>query len=257
MLERSLAVIAVMSGAMLAACHTPQATSGDDDDARRITALPRLNGTTPQDRRIDAEFARLDAAIEQASKDCVSAAPAVSSWTRDVTVTLNGPRFLSLRIWDALGCSSPTSYGFDSRLTFDRTTGLPIDWTQFAPAYVVDPILTEPAKVTVVDGRLSIPVSRTESRILWDWFRPRVWAENADDPDFARMCNGFYEPQAEWRPLFIWLDGERGGLGLSASELGRMDSTLICGVDVLMPADEMRRLGFDEALIEAVSSGDE
>lgn len=122
--------------------------------SRGVQAMPRvMAGTTPAVRaRVNAALAAADARVRAAVSRCLRPDPASAGltleWTRRVSVTQAGPRWLSILASDETWCGGPYPNADVFALVFDLRTGHPPDWTRLLP-----PSLTGDAVVeTAVDG---------------------------------------------------------------------------------------------------------
>lgn len=119
------------------------------DDAVRLTpsrvlvpgfeSLPRVvDGVpAPARARINGALAAADKRGMAARTDCLAqqdpAEPSIMEWTRAVTVTQAGPRWLAVLVSDEMFCGGAHPDADVFPLVFDVRTGRPPDWTRLLP----------------------------------------------------------------------------------------------------------------------------
>jgi hypothetical protein len=167
------------------------------DLAPDVQSAPRLAVTDAAAGRINTRLAALDADALATLADCVTGPD--SEYSRDVTVTLDGPHYYALLFNDSGSCSGaahPWSQTWP--LIFDRATGAEVDpATWLPPAFA--PVQ---GQGTGANPHLPANPALTEFYIAHQETTPY------DDPE----CN---EVLREDGPRFhIWPDGSAQGLVL-------------------------------------------
>jgi hypothetical protein len=100
-----------------------------------VEAFPRLiSGAMPGVvKRINAALARADKQAQSAVSACRREAKGRFHWTRQVSVTMAGPRYLSLLALDNYFCGGAYPDSSKLALVFDLTAGALVDWAKLLP----------------------------------------------------------------------------------------------------------------------------
>ena len=82
------------------------------------------------ERHINTALQRLDRPAARAAHECRTEGPPSSGYrSRAVSVTMAGPRFLSIVIVDDAFCGGAHPETATLSLVYDLRTGRPVDWT--------------------------------------------------------------------------------------------------------------------------------
>ena len=191
-----------------------------------VQAMPRVTGGAPAAvlARINAALAAADARVRAAVKECLlpENAPAGSTleWTRTVSVTQAGPRWLAVLASDDTWCGGPHPNADFFVLVFDLRSGRPPDWTRLLP-----PALTGDAVVeTAIDGT---PVGLVQSAALLQR------AREAASPECAGVLD------ADSGRFMLWPEGGR----IMASVFGLAHAVAACAEQVALSPSQLRALG--------------
>lgn len=191
-----------------------------------IQAMPCvIAGATPTVRaRVNAALAAADARVRAAVEKCLVPASASAGltmeWTRHVSVTQTGPRWLAILASDETWCGGPHPNADFFTLVFDLRSGRPPDWTRLLP-----PSLTGDAVVdTAGDGT---PVGLVRSGALLQR------ARNAATPECAGVLD------AESGRFMLWPEGGQ----MTAMVFGLPHAVLACADELYVSRAELRSLG--------------
>lgn len=231
----------------VAAAPAPPMTvslAGQPDIAKDLEALPRIVAPGAPDKAelINRRLALADQRVRKARAACLAEDPKYGFWERGVGATLYGPRFVSLWIGDFINCGGAHPNNDQQALTYDLTTGAPINWARYLPARLVTPAdRTESA-----DGAI---IGTVKSPALFAWFDRAALAEM--DAERREVCGSLYETDpGDIRALVLWLDAERRGVAMQLAYAPH--AIRACNAPVIMPVEELRRQGARPVLIEAI-----
>ncbi|HYC96478.1 hypothetical protein [Brevundimonas sp.] len=212
--------------------------------AKGIAALPRLAGDTAATRVINADLERMDAAVRQAVRECLTDGGEYADWYRSVDAPMTGPRFLSLTVLDELYCGGPHPDNVRMAVTYDNRSGKRVNWADLMPAPFVQPL--EP--MTDVFGT---EFSVSKSPALLAWVRERVSAVSAEDPEWWADCEDQYRYHDIGGVRFmLHIDAEHEALAVETVGLPRV--VMACGTMEYMSVAELERIGAAPELIEAI-----
>lgn len=243
-LARGLAPLALIL-CVAAAPPAPLRLVPRPDIAPDVEALPRIvaPGSPDQAKRINARLDLADARARTARAACLDFDPTHGFWERGVTAPFYGPRFVSLWIADFTGCGGAHPNTDQQALTYDLSTGAPINWERYLPARLVTPT----GRTNAGDGAV---IGTVQSPELIAWFNRTALA----GMDVARReeCGDLYggEGVGSDGSLMLWLDAKAGGLAMQLASVPHVIAA--CSEPVVMPVDELRRQGAAPALIEAI-----
>jgi hypothetical protein len=203
--------------------------------ARAIAGIPRI--AKPLDAaaaKINHALAGADASVDQLAVDCKH----YTGWHRGVSVTMRGPRYMSLLAGDDWYCGGPYPDTDLTALVFDLSTGVPIDWTKLLPPSLIITAGPSPG------GGVSDPIL-IESPRLWDLF---VKAANTAEHD---ECNDVRSnPPGLSTTLMIWPNAKEDGIDLFAHEFPHVVKA--CAGPATISTAELRKLGVDASLLDAI-----
>lgn len=206
--------------------------------AEHFDALPRVAGTTPQAREINAYLDRIDVSDRAQRADCLAEGGGNVEWSRSVEAPMTGPRFVSVLLTTGYYCGGAHPSWQQKSLTFDLESGRLADWSDFLPDDMALP------RYEASDRWPQL--LRSPSLKAWygrEAIAKRRMAEGEDD------CA---EVLLDYEPLDVWPDARTGGLALQVSGLAHAVSA--CTETVVMPIAELRRRGVDSTLIDAVEA---
>jgi hypothetical protein len=212
---------------------------------KQADALPRIAGTSASIRKINAALARGDARLKKAIGECRDSARSMDapgwSWTRQVSAPMRGPAFVSVIAQDEYDCGGAHPDGSTLALTYDLSTGGPIDWSHYLPAKYA----AEQGRSTASDGTI---VGTVTARALLDWYR--VVALEQLDASLKADCKDVLDGSVQG--VVLWIDARRGGVALQAADLPHVVAA--CAAQVVMPLSELRKLGASAKLIDAIDT---
>jgi hypothetical protein len=205
--------------------------------AKDVAAFPRI--AAPLDaaaQRINHALDRQDQQVKTAAKDCEG-----SGWSRDVTVEMRGPRYLSLSATDSWDCGGAHPDASRLVLVYDLTTGSPVNWARLLPASMIQSSTLDSAG----DGtRIGV----VQSRALQDYYLKARAADKKDplDPDCKEPLS---DPELKFN---LWPDARGGGIEMEPE--GLPHAVLACGDSVLIPAAALRKMGVQAAMVDAIDA---
>lgn len=202
--------------------------------APAIAAFPHI--VKPADAattRINHALAGADDSVDRVAVDCKH----YKGWHRGVSVTMRGPRYVSVLAGDDWYCGGAYPDTDLTALVFDLSTGMPVDWTKLFPPALVDAAEHSPG--AGVSDPIFIP-----SRGLWDLF-----VKTANSP--GDQCNEVRDdPSGLDARLIIWPDAKEDGIALAATQFPHVVKA--CSGPAIVPVAELRKLGVDAALLDAI-----
>src|SRR5581483_279644 len=160
--------------------------------AHAIAAFPKIVAKSGDSAvgRINHALEGADNSVDRLAADCNH----YEGWHRGVTVTMRGPRYLSLLAGDDWYCGGAYPDTDLTALVYDLSTGKPIDWTKLFPADFIAKAGPSPG------GGVSDPIL-IDSPKLWDLF---VKTANAAEHD---ECNDVRNQAADLgTTLMMWPD---------------------------------------------------
>jgi hypothetical protein len=195
-----------------------------------IDAMPRIAAaTTPALTQVNAMMDAID-------KDAKDQRRQNKTFTRSVTVMMAGPGYLSVMLSDSWeGGAYPASQVHV--VVLDLSTGKTVDWTKLVNAKGVKNYSDSGA-----DGKLGQPQA-----LIY----PALLAMYLKDPDNAGDCQsayGLFGPQS----FMIYPDAKSGQLDVSAFDLPHVVQA--CMNDMMLTADQAKKLGFDQGLLDALAA---
>jgi len=196
--------------------------------AKDVDALPRIaNPVTDGQKKVNATLDQLDKGARSTMRQS-------QDYERSVTVTMAGPKYLSLAMgesWD--GGAYPAS--MSSAIVFDLSTGQAVDWTKLVTGKGVKSYSDSGA-----DGKLGKPLA-----LIY----PALMAMYMEDPDNGGECKDAYEdPQS----FMIYPDAKTGTLIVSAFDLPHVVQA--CMNDMTLTLDQAKKLGFNQGFLDAVAA---
>ena len=153
-----------------------------------------------------------------------------TDWSRKITVTMGGPRFLSLVASDRTFCGGAHPDSGQMALVFDMGTGEQVNWTEL----IVKSAGASPYAGTAWDG------STVRALVL-----PALQNMNSASAD-ADCKDAFQNPQ----PFLIWPDAKHQTLVAQPFDVPHVVQA--CAVEIDLTMDQAHKLGFNEVLLDAI-----
>eukprot|EP01037_Dinobryon_pediforme_P014092 gene14092-14211_t len=195
-------VLPLMAGAALAA-EAPVQLTVPHDLAKDLAAFPQVSGRDAIADKINAALTKLDKKVLKARAECVTTKNA--DWSRNIDVTMRGPRFLSYQINDSLSCSGsahPDTASF--ALVYDLTTGSPVDWARLLPKSLVETTSLDSA----ADGtKIGVVGSKLLSKIYIEGLGKDIDADCKEALSSADLT------------FILWLDAKKKGVSVQTVSL--------------------------------------
>jgi hypothetical protein len=230
-----LVVFGVLAAGFAHAGDAPVTMRAPKPVAHGIAAFPRI--AKPLDAaaaKINRALEGADASVDRLAVDCNH----YKGWQRNVAVTMQGPRYLSLLAGDSWYCGGAYPDTDLTALVFDLSSGTPIDWVKLFPADLIAKAGPSPG------GGVSDPILIGSPK-LWDLF---VKTANAAEHD---ECDDVRNKAADFgTTLMIWPDAKDDAIDLVAAEFPHVVKACIGPATV--PTAELRKLGIDAALLDAI-----
>jgi hypothetical protein len=232
----SLALLGFLVAAAAYAGDEPVTLHDGKPVAHAIAAFPKIVAK-PGDAaavRINHALEGADDSVDRLAADCKH----YTGWHRGVTVTMRGPRYLSLLAGDDWYCGGAYPDTDLTALVYDLSTGKPVDWTKLFPAGLIAKAGPSPG------GGVSDPIL-IDSAGLWDLFVKTANAAEHDD------CNDVRNKAADFgTTLMIWPDVKDDAIDLVAADFPHVIKA--CSGPATVPTAELRKLGVDAALLDAI-----
>ena len=158
-------------------------------------------------------------------------------WDRDIDVPMRGPHYLSLVAEDSYICDAPHPLDGEIALTFDLTTGLPVNWIALLPKGATGEVIRSP-------GRLPLGF------VHWPAMVQRTSKQAQKDPEHeGNGCAQVFSDPA--MNIDVWLDAKAHAVVFTPL-IGIHFDYAMCGESVSVGADEAARLGFAPELVAAL-----
>lgn len=153
-------------------------------------------------------------------------------WERKITVTMTGPRFLSIVAIDGyIFCGGAHPDRDTLAMVFDLTTGRPVNWMNLISKSADASAYSDSNSDGTTVGALIVPALRAMTLAKAD-----------------KECkDAFRNPQS----YQLWPDAKSGTL--TAEPFGLPHVVAACADDLALTADEARRVGFEETLLSAIA----
>jgi hypothetical protein len=229
--------MAVFSVGVMAAADEPVTLKPSPPLTRHVAAFPRIAapaGAAAQ--RINLALDRQDDNVKSVARQC-----AHDGWSRDVTVTMRGPRYLSLTAQDSWYCGGAYPDAGRLVLVYDLDTGSPVNWARLLPAAMIGSASLD----TAGDGtRIGV----IQSRVLQDYY-VKTRTSDPKDPLDADCRDVVQDPALKFT---LWPDAHDGGIRIEP--VGLPHVVAVCGGSVLIPAAALRRMGVQPSLADAIES---
>jgi hypothetical protein len=230
--------LAVAATAGVFSLTSPAKVRGQD-----VSALPKVvpNGAVSAAvaMRINAALRREDARAFNAARDCRGSFREAQgrdedpAWTRDVMVTMAGPRYLAYRVSDSYYCGGPyPNDGLRSDFVYDLATGAPVNWLRLFPKGAQARVTT-----SATGANLGVIAWRELTRRAAASAQPECRDVFADDG-----YDGFS----------IGLDARTGALTATPADLPHVIQA--CAEEMRLNGAALRQLGFAPELRAALAA---
>jgi len=213
-----------------------------------VDAWPMIaNASTPAEQQVNALLHRLNEHMVESLKDCdgnyrdwakqvdqpLTGKNAVEyDWERTITVTMTGPRYLSIVAVDEyVFCGGAHPNRDTLAMVFDLNTGRSVNWMNLISKSSNASAYSDTNSDGTRVGALNVPALRVMS------------LARADE----ECKEAFRNPQ----PYQVWPDAKSGTL--KAEPFGLPHVVAACANDLALTADEARGVGFDETLLSAIA----
>jgi len=232
----ALALVGFVVAALAHAGDEPVRLQEARPVAPGIAAFPRIvarKGDTAA-TRIDRALEGADASVDGLASDCNH----YKGWKRSIDVPMRGPRYLSVIARDDWYCGGAYPDTATVALVYGLSTGKPPDWAALLPKDFAVKAGPSPG------GGVSDPVLVASAK-LWDLFAKTSEAPGDDECNKIRR-----DPEGLDSRLSVWPDARKGGIDLAATEFPHV--VRACGLPVTIPMAELRKLGFEATLLDAI-----
>jgi hypothetical protein len=208
---------------------------------KSVAAFPRVAASpavSPEAMaRINASLQRLDATVREAAEGCRASFKESKgkadpdAWGRTITVTMKGPRFLSLLATDEIYCGGAFPDESLLPMVYDLTTGRPLNWLKVLPPNVK-------ASLDAAGDGTTIGV------VLWPTLTDAVRSKAIKD-----CKDAFRDPGG---PFLLWLDAATDELVADVDYLGHADA--VCTGPYTFSIPEARKLGVSSELLDSLDA---
>ncbi len=199
-----------------------------------IDSMPRM---VPQPgvalavvKKLNAALRRLDSKAQHVELACPVGR--VEGNSRDVKVTMRGPRYLSITAIDEAMCAGKEQTESILALVYDLRTGGTVNWLKLIPAGAQ-------AGVDDTAGKNKI------GAVIW----PPLTAFAREAAD--QRCKYAFDAESAV-PFVMWLDAEEDAVKIYPSAFPKAQED--CAQLVGVPSEKARELGIDKRLLEALDT---
>lgn len=204
-----------------------------------VAAFPRLvAGAEPAIvERINKMLARSDGLVRSATKDCLRAGRKHADWSRKVSVTMQGPRYVSFVASDDYFCAGAYPDTSTVALVFDLNTGTLVDWAKLLP---------ELAQGTGTDkAGDGSTLGTVSSEKFTDLYRNAA-KHGGDDPE---CVDALKETELNF---ILWPDAKQDGLAVQPVGLPHVIAA--CGSTRPIPLETLRSFGVNAEFLKAIDA---
>jgi hypothetical protein len=232
----ALALLGILAAAIAHAGDGPVTSREAKPIAHGIAAFPKIvaDKGDAAAARINRALEGADAWVDRLAVDCNH----YKGWQRSVTVTMRGPRYVSLLAGDSWYCGGAYPDTDLTALVFDLSTGAPIDWVKLFPAAFVTKAAPNPG------GGVSDPLY-ISSADLWD-----LYVKASDTPGDDECNKARKDSTGLDSTLLMWPNAKDDGITLAATQFPHVVKA--CGQPATVSTAELRKLGVDAALLDAI-----
>jgi hypothetical protein len=205
--------------------------------AINVAAFPRLvaGADLAIIKRINKLLARGDGRVRNAARDCLRMGRKRADWSRKVSVTMQGPRYVSFVASDDYYCGGAYPDTSTVALVFDLNTGGLVDWAKLLP---------ELAQRTVADtAGDGSTLGTVSSDRLSDLYRDL--AKRGGGPE---CVDALKETEMNF---LLWPDAKQDGLVVQP-DLAHVIAA--CGPALSIPLETLRSLGVDAGFLKAIAA---
>jgi hypothetical protein len=237
----SIAILVALIASSASAANAPPTLRKTPNLAKNAEAYPTLVGATPAIARINRALQAANAKQRDDMKDCRRDAPQDGYWwEQSVDAPLIGAHFVSFTAQGNMSCGGAHPNFIDEALVFDLRTGERVDWRKFLPASWL-----------AAPGRPAAGGNPSTDAIA----SPALTALFIDASDKEGVGADCQEAFGQQEMTFdFWPDAKARGLAMRAANLLHWAEGP-CSGPVTIPAETLRRLSFDGALIEDIETG--
>jgi hypothetical protein len=212
---------------------------------RSAGALPRIAGGSANIRKINAALARGNERLRKAIAGCRDSARSSEapgwSWERSLSAPMRGPGFISLVAQDEYDCGGAHPDGSTLALTYDLSTGGPIDWSHYLPAGWA----AAQGRSTASDGTI---VGTVTAAAMLAWYRKTA----LEQMDASRKADCQDVVETNVQGVILWIDAAKAGVAVEAADLPHVVAA--CVERVVLPLAQLRRIGASTRLIDAIDT---
>jgi len=206
--------------------------------AINVAAFPRLvAGADPAIvKQINKLLARGDGRVRNAAKDCLRMGRKRADWSRKVSVTMQGPRYVSFVASDDYYCGGAYPDTSTVALVFDLNTGGLVDWAKLLPE-----LAQRTGADTAGDGSTLGTVS---SDRLSDLYRDLAKRDGGE----PECVDALKETELNF---LLWPDAKQDGLVVQP-DLAHVIAA--CGPALPIPLQTLRSIGVDAGFLKAIDA---
>jgi hypothetical protein len=237
----AFAVLVALIAPSASAANAPPTLRKTPNLAKNAEAFPMLVGATPAIARINRALRATNAKQREDMKDCRRDAPQDGYWwEQSVDAPLIGAHFVSSAAHGNLSCGGAHPNFIDEALTFDLTTGEPVDWRRLLPA-----------SLRRAAGRAADEAAAPDDAIASPALTALFVDQSTKEGVGADCQEAFGQQEMNFE---FWPDAKAKGLAMRAANLLHWAEGP-CSGPVTIPVATLKRLGFDNLLIEDIETG--
>lgn len=243
--------VALANGTQLQLQQRPPVTLSQDSPIAmfpRVLAGPGVSEAAAA--KINASLDRFNAEVLADARECHKDVRQTLhkgdvdnwNWERDIDVTLRGPHYLSLLAVDSSMCDGPHPLDDEIALTYDLTTGSPVNWMSLLPKEATGKVVRSPHRLPIGFVRWPAMVQRTNEI-----------SQKDPEHEGADCTQVYIDPEMN---INVWLDGKAHAV-VFAPLVGMHYDNAMCSESVSVRADEAARMGFAPELVAALRAAQE
>jgi hypothetical protein len=207
----------------------------------KLGAFPRLVAA-PGDKaavRINQALDLRDQQLRTAFKECKAnvQAPDQAEYTRTVTVTMQGPRYISFVTADYSDCGGAHPNVDSLVLVYDLQTGSPVNWAALLPASMIQ------------GTSLDMTGDGTQIGVISSKALQKLYLQARDLSDSDECKAVLSDPEIK---LSLWPDAKGGGIAVAPA--GLPHAVVACADAVTIPTAALRKLGVKAVLLDAIDA---
>lgn len=198
-----------------------------------------INPKGDAERRINGTLNSFNAQTRTIFAEC----PSEGQWIREISVTMTGPHYLSLRARGTILCGGPRPDPYDSVLIFDLATGELLDGST---------IVEKNSEIKVVNATKIARYPQSDKFLLTSSALDNMLMASANANCKESLQEVVQDPNLYGSILYsVWPDAKKNQIVVKPVSLSYLDY-LMCAEEVEIPLDQTRKLGFTQSFLKAI-----